>query len=379
MVDFDDGRLAEKVGHFVDVFGAEQHRWKKSAEARETNVKKRRKSLTDFVSREIKWTSELEVHVDRSTEFNFELENIRGSVYRPFVKRPTYFARIATHRVYRQDAIFPIGQPAENVAIGFSGCSSSKPFQTFVVDDVPSYDLLEKTQFLPLRRLEGGGWVDNITDWALKQFKDRYTSSKGTPPQPSPSPVAKGREQGAKRITKLAIFHYVYAVLHDPLYREKYVQNLKREFPRIPFYDDFWQWAAWGEQLMALHLGYETLAPWPLTRADTPDGKALANGAMPKAMLKADKDNGRIVLDSETTLAGIPPEAWAYRLGNRSALEWILDQYKEKKPKDPTIREKFNTYRFADHKEKVVDLLLRVTRVSVDTQAIVEAMRATSR
>ncbi len=51
----------------------------------------------------------------------------------------------------------------------------------------------------------------------------------------------------------------------------------------------------------------------------------------------------------------------------------------EKTPKDPTIREKFNSYRFADYKEKVVDLLQRVTRVSVETMAIVEAMRATPR
>ena len=57
-------------------------------------------------------------------------------------------------------------------------------------------------------------------------------------------------------------------------------------------------------------------------------------------------------------LTGIPSEAWDYRLGNRSAWEWILDQYKEKKPKDPTIREKFNTYRFADYKDKVIDLLM---------------------
>ena len=65
---------------------------------------------------------------------------------------------------------------------------------------------------------------------------------------------------------------------------------------------------------------------------------------------------GIIRLDRETQLSGIPREAWDYRLGNRSGLEWILDQYKEKTPKDPTIREKFNTYRFADYKEKVVDL-----------------------
>ena len=52
-----------------------------------------------------------------------------------------------------------------------------------------------------------------------------------------------------------------------------------------------------------------------------------------------------------------------------------LDQYKEKKPKDPTIREKFNTYRFADYKEKVIDLLARVTTVSAETVRIVDAMR----
>lgn len=75
----------------------------------------------------------------------------------------------------------------------------------------------------------------------------------------------------------------------------------------------------------------------------------------------------------------MPPEAWDYKLGNRSALEWILDQYKEKKSKDPTIREKFDTYRFADYKEKVINLLMRVTRVSVETQAIVEAMKAAAR
>lgn len=70
---------------------------------------------------------------------------------------------------------------------------------------------------------------------------------------------------------------------------------------------------------------------------------------------------------------------WEYRLGNRSGLDWILDQYKEKTPKDPTIREKFNTYRFADYKEKVIDLLMRVTRVSVEMVAITEAMKGAKR
>ena len=96
-------------------------------------------------------------------------------------------------------------------------------------------------------------------------------------------------------------------------------------------------------------------------------------------MLKADKEIGRILLDSRTTLACIPPEAWAYKLGNRSVMEWILDQYKEKKPRDPNIREKFNTCRFVEYKEKVIDLLARVTTISVRTVTITEAMRTVAR
>jgi predicted helicase len=56
-------------------------------------------------------------------------------------------------------------------------------------------------------------------------------------------------------------------------------------------------------------------------------------------------------------------------------MEWILDQYKERKPKDPTIREKFNSYRFSDYKVQVIELIGRVTTVSVRTVAIVQAMR----
>jgi predicted helicase len=110
--------------------------------------------------------------------------------------------------------------------------------------------------------------------------------------------------------------------------------------------------------------------------------KACESGRRPtttEASLKADRDHGIIALDTETQLSGVPPQAWTYRLGNRSALEWILDQHKEKTPKDPKIREKFNAYRFADYKEKVVDLLMRVTPVSVETMAIVVAMKAEPR
>jgi predicted helicase len=84
-------------------------------------------------------------------------------------------------------------------------------------------------------------------------------------------------------------------------------------------------------------------------------------------------------VDSETTLSGVPAQAWSYVLGNRSAIDWVLDQHKEKLPRDPVIRKNFNTYRFGDHKEEMVALLQRVTTVSVQTMKIVNAMQALPR
>ena len=203
-------------------------------------------------------------------------------------------------------------------------------------------------QYLPLYRYEkNGDRIDNITDWGLTQFHNHYNDS---------------------TITKENIFHYTYAVLHHPAYRTKYEINLKREFPRLPFYPDFHQWTTWGKTLMDLHLNYETIEPYNLKRTE------IATKPNPKAKLKADKTTGQIILDDNTELTGIPVIAWDYKLGNRLALEWILDQYKEKKPKDPTIREKFNTYKFADYKEHVIDLLQRVCTVSIQTMEIIQQM-----
>jgi predicted helicase len=253
---------------------------------------------------------------------------------------------------------------------------------------LPCYDLLEKTQFLPLWVYDkDGSRHDNITDWALKQFQAHYSRSPKQvldvtdKPDTSPKLVLDS-------ITKTDIFNYVYAVLHDPRYREKFALNLKAEFPRIPFHSDFAAWAAIGAKLIKLHAEFEHVEPFKFervessVRAEPVEGleSFMLQGASTKktakTKLKADKIKHCIEIDSQTILANIPPEAWQYQLGNRSALEWVLDQYKEKTPKDPTIREKFNTYRFADHKEQVIELLGKVCRVSVETMALIEEIQA---
>ncbi|MDZ7589865.1 MAG: type ISP restriction/modification enzyme [Rubrivivax sp.] len=349
---FDRGALLNRVQFLIERFNAQ-----------------RKVGLHDHrnLDYSIKWSSSLkqrthEILVDESLQIR--------SVWRPFVCQWYYSDKPLSDRLTRNHfEFFGPDLTRRTPTIYLPGPPSTRPPHALAVAGVADYHVTGDAIALPASLAANAlDSHDNITDWALTQFRQHYQL---------------GRGKKAEAITKQAIFHYVYAVLHDPLCREKYAQNLKREFPRIPLYGDslasFEQWAAWGAELMQLHIGYEAVEPWPLQRTDTPDTKARAAGQSPKCMLKSLPDEGRIVVDSETVLAGIPPEAWIYKLGNRSALDWVLDQHKEKKPKDPTIREKFDTYRFKDHKERVIDLLARVARVSVETVQIVEAMREGSR
>ena len=346
-----DQHLERKTRHLIDSYNAEVNR-QKVGNAEELGTA-------------IKWTRAVKADLQKGVRYVFDKNATISACYRPYVKRQLYFHPKLNEMQYQLPAIFG-GGDLINRCIVLTDSTAQKPWMTCAVEQVPDLHFVGAAAgsvCIPIQRLAPDGSLsDNITDWALKQFTTHYAEE-----------IGKGK--AARKISKEAIFHYCYAVLHDPVYREKYAQNLKREFPRMPFYADFWQWSDWGAALMQLHIGYEAVTPFAMTRSDIPDEKARSAGMAPKAMLRADAVAGSIALDSETTLRGIPPEAWTYKLGNRSAIEWVLDQYKEKKPKDPTIREKFDTYRFADYKEKVIDLLMRVTTVSVETVAVTDAMK----
>lgn len=339
--DFDSLSLENKTKYFIDIYNSERNRWLESD---------KKQAINNFVNREIKWTEELEAHLKKGTELIYNNRRIVKSLYRPFIVSFNYYDKIITHRIYQQNSIFPIKDISNNVLICFQS-GNRLSFCSIVTNFIPNYAIysLDPAQCLPLYRYDSkGNRLENITDWGLEQFQNNYSD---------------------KTISKEDIFNYVYAVLHNPQFRKKYELNLKREFPRIPFYDDFWEWSAWGKKLIDLHINFETVEPFPINISNT---ELVREVYKPK--LKANKETGEIYLDNITTLSGIPAEVWDYKLGNRSALEWILDQYKEKKPKDPTIAEKFNTYKFIDHKEKVIDLLMRVTTVSIETMKIIKKM-----
>ena len=340
--DFSLDRLREKIEYMVKAY---QNRLKTGKRAKP----------------DIKWDRETEKYLARNISKQVESGSFRIGAWRPFIKKNFYFDPHFNGMVYQNFTLFPKADLGNKI-ICSTDTGTQSPYMLTCSDCVPDLHLVgTAAQCLPLYRYdEKGDRHDNITDWGLNQTQTHYNDP---------------------TITKLDIFHYTYAVLHHPAYRTKYEINLKRDFPRLPYYTQFHQWVAWGKTLMDLHINYETVDQYELKILDTSKGKSTrknkqkqAQETRPKPKLKADKDKGYLILDTHTTLTGVPAIAWDYKLGNRSALEWILNQYKEKKPRDPTIREKFNTYRFADYKDTVIDLLQRVCTVSVETMAIINQM-----
>jgi len=175
-----------------------------------------------------------------------------------------------------------------------------------------------------------------------------------------------------KKIGKWDIFHYVYGILHHSGYRQKFADNLNRELARIPFASDFKAFTQAGKTLASLHLEFEQLKPWELEFQET-DGIPLSYRVDDKMRLNKEKAHLRV--NESLTLAGIPPEAFEYRLGNRSALDWVVDQYQASTDKRSGITSDPNR---ADDPEYIVRLVGQVIRVSIETVAIVNSLPAYS-
>ena len=297
----------------------------------------------------IKWSATLKSRFLRGRPPKFDSGLIVPVLYRPFAPRWFYAERDINDRLTASHyaAYGPKLEAGANQSICFS--TDTADLSVLATNYVPSLDVLTRAQYVPLWRVgPDGKRTSNITKWGLSRFRERY---------------------GSNRINAEDVFHYAYAVLHNPAYREKYADNLRREFPRLPLYADFRKWAKRGAKLMALHLGFENAKPFPLVRRDS-------EGDAGRAKLRADRENGRIVVDGKTVLEGVPPEAWEYKLGGRSALEWVLDQHKDKRVRDATVSAKFPPPPFSGRKEEVIELLRRVCAVSVETVRITREMES---
>ncbi|HLP28747.1 MAG TPA: type ISP restriction/modification enzyme [Candidatus Didemnitutus sp.] len=309
---------------------------------------------------DIKWTDRVKEQAIKGKHISFDDAKFAQLAYRPFTRECVYYEPLLVHRQYRTRAIHGSSGVAKNVSIVVTNIGCSKPFHTIATDVLADYHLTGDSQCFPLYIYDEDGTNprDNITDWGLEQFRTHYN---------------------APSITKHDIFHYVYGILHDPAYRTKYAANLKRELPRIPFAKDFHKVADIGKRLMELHVGYEDQPEYPLSEVWTlPKGYRPEYGQVVTKveqvplveryrvtkMKRNKKDPTQLIVNDFLTLTGIPANVDEYKLGNRSALDWIVDQYQISTDKRSGITNDPNR---EDDPMYIVRLIKKVVTVSVET------------
>ncbi|MGI8733593.1 MAG: type ISP restriction/modification enzyme [Pyrinomonadaceae bacterium] len=304
--------------------------------------------VDDFVSYDstrLKWSSRLKQNLVAGVIATFESLAIRRALYRPFTSQYVYFDEILVHRRGQFPNIFPTASTEDENHVLWLKVGSDWPMFALVVNVLP--DLLPQggSQCFPFYTYNEDGTErrENVTDWSLEQFRSHYKD---------------------KSITKWDIFYYVYGLLHHPLYRERYAANLKRELPRIPFAPDFKGFAEIGKRLAEIHVGYEQQPEYALERTETPG--APLDWRVEK--MKLSKDKLSLIYNDFLTLSGIPPEVFEYRLGNRSALEWIIDQHQVSTDKRSGITNDPNR---SDDPQYIVRLIGQVITVSLETVQLV--------
>ena len=104
----------------------------------------------------------------------------------------------------------------------------------------------------------------------------------------------------------------------------------------LPYASDFWGFARAGQRLAEIHVGYENVPEYEGGN-DESSLRLVANEEVPFSWrvekMRLSKDKTQIVYNDSLTIDGIPAKVFEYRLGHRSALEWVIDQYRVKTDK----------------------------------------------
>ena len=345
---FNNNVLSKNMTSMIETYNAEVNRW---TQRTERNVE-----IDDFVvydTKKISWSNGLKNKLKSGKGTEYSDKNIRKSLYRPYTKSHLYFDRIMNESVYIFPKFFPSSESElENRAICVN-ITTQKPFICLMVNCIANLTVTggfgSPSQCFPFYTYDedGSNRKENITDWVLAAFREQYNDN---------------------TITKWDIFHYTYGLLHHPDYREKYQANLKRDLPHIPYAPDFWGFAHAGAELADIHVNYEEYPVYQqLQHIETPD--VPINLKVEK--MKLSKDKTSLVYNDFLTISGIPKEVYDYRLGTRSALEWVIDQYRIKTDKRSGI---VNDPNRADDERYIVDLVGRVISVSLRTVEIVNSL-----
>jgi predicted helicase len=386
---FSEKGLVENMRRMLDFYNEQVESFEKFSRGKSKNV------LADLVDefidtdpKRISWTVNLKGDLRRMLRRSTSSDFVRTALYRPFCKHAWYSDRGVIERPGLMPKLLS-SHKRPNIVLCLMGPGASKDFSVVATDTPPDYELISKGQCFPLYLYEkaelrdGELSLDQAEGEVIDGYRRRHAITDGI--------LAEFRRAYGQDVSKDDIFYYVYGILHSPEYRSRFASDLKKMLPRIPLTKETADYQAFtqaGRDLAHWHLNYETIEPYPLKELTSELGLdpwkqfhvtkmtfAKPTPAQKAEGLKADKT--RIIYNAHLTLDGIPLEAYDYIVNGKPALEWIIERYQITIDKASTIKNDPNDWcKEHNNPRYIVDLLKRVTRVSLETMKIVNALPA---
>jgi len=253
-------------------------------------------------------------------------DNFKQISYRPFDNRHIYYSKWVVER-----PIFGTMRHMFQKNIGLLFTRPSKPNYKFSV--LVSNNLID--QCVVGNKTAGAGISyisplflipkENSEDW----FEQQQTERK---PNIAPEIVEQLTANFGEAPTPEEILYYIYAVFYSNIYRERYAEFLKIDFPRVPFTSNFQlfrQMAELGEKVASLHL-------LKSSELDTPISRYLGDGEDNKIdKPKYEEAEKRVYINEVKYFDNVEPDVWSYMIGGYQVLHKYLKDRKGRNMDDP--------------------------------------------
>ncbi|HJA23583.1 MAG TPA: DEAD/DEAH box helicase family protein [Candidatus Limosilactobacillus intestinavium] len=292
----------------------------------------------------IKWTKRLEDQAVRNTPILYNVNNMRLTLYRPFVKKWMYYQPETTERV----RLFYKKWGESNKAIVTTGRGINKNFSTLITDTIPDFQSFMNSQ--GFMRYDNEKHSAELLNTGNNNLNHTVANKIG--------------------LSEDDTFAYTYGLLNSQDYQKKYQNDLTKELARIPIVKDKERYVEIGKKLIDMHINYEKMPVYDKVKIDY-NGKPNYRVSKMKFAKrrnvngKVENDRSTIIYNDSITISEIPDKAYQYIVNGRSAIEWIMDQYRVKTDKKSGITDDPND--FSDDPKYIFNLLLRIITVSLKT------------
>ena len=340
-----------------------------------------------FDTGKISWTVALKQDLAKSVKAEYCVEVMTSAAYRPFCKQHLYFDAQWIERTLQIPRLFPTPKH-KNRVICISGIGVTKPFSCLMTDIIPDLEFIGKSQCFPLYVYTKEERGEQMT--LFDKGDDEYRCTSGI----TDFMLERCRAEFGEKVTKEDIFYFIYGVLHSPDYRKRFEADLKKSLARIPLPKtgaDFAAFVKAGRKLSDLHCGYESVKPWEGCVVDVVPGYDSPYHVTKMRFAKKDnptdenkngkldrweiEDRSRIIYNDRVTIRGIPLAAYDYVVNGKSAVEWVMERYQVTTNKDSGIVNDPNKWLAECGNERyIVDLILKVVTVSIETEKIVSTL-----